>query len=339
MPPIDRRTGLLMLAGGGIAALAATRALAGGTAARPSGDTLALVEKGEGRLAFYALPDGRRLDTIALGEQPHEMVADAAGRFGFVGNYGVQSWKAPGTGGHGVWVVDLAERRLVRMIDLAPLGRIHGVRVDGRGRLFALSESASVLARFDAPATDTSPARMIPLGGARSHYFVLTRDGTRAFVADTLSGGVIAADTDDIGTAPIKRRIGTAPEALTLSRDERTLYVIDRSSGVIHALDASTLVLRAKRAMRGEAVRVVTLESGDLLVANRADRSLTRLDPQSLAERARLALPAAAAGLNLSGDTVYAALEDDRVAIVDVAAWRIAGMFATGRAPDTAIVV
>ena len=55
--------------------------------------------------------------------------------------------------------------------------------MDAKGRLYALSETDSLLARFDKPATADSPDRMIPVGGARSHYFVVKGNGSRAYVA------------------------------------------------------------------------------------------------------------------------------------------------------------
>lgn len=339
MPWIDRRRGLWWLAGGIVAATAlGTRGLAQTAASVPVGGTLALVEKGAGRVAFYVLPDGARLGTVALGTQPHEIVADRTGRYAFVGHYGVESWKASGSGGSLLWVIDLVQRTLVRTIDLAPFGRLHAVRVDDRGRLYVLSEKDSMLIRFDDPTRDTAPSRLIPVGGARSHYLVVRRDGTRAYVADTLSGAVIMVDPEDMGVAPVRKRIGTAPEGMTLSRDQRTLYVIDRPSGTIHSLDAATLDERAQRRMRGEAVRVVTQADGRLIVSNVADKSLSRLDPDTLAEEARLPLGTGAPGLNLAGDTLYASLENDRVAIVDLRAWKVVGRFATGAAPDAAVV-
>ena len=66
MKPIDRRQGLWMLAGGAVAVTAlGARAMAQEALAAP-GRTLALIEKSAGRVAFYALPDGRRLGTVAL---------------------------------------------------------------------------------------------------------------------------------------------------------------------------------------------------------------------------------------------------------------------------------
>ena len=58
-----------------------------------------------------------------------------------------------------------------------------------------------MLARFDDPVRDEAPSRLIPVGGARSHYLVIRRDGTRCYVADTLSGAVIMVDPEDMGTA------------------------------------------------------------------------------------------------------------------------------------------
>jgi DNA-binding beta-propeller fold protein YncE len=107
---------------------------------------------------------------------------------------------------------------------------------------------------------------------------------------------------------------------------------------VIHALDPATLEPRARRTMRGEAVRLVVQRDGRLVVSNLADRSLSRLDPATLREEARLSLPAGAAGLTLDGGTLYASLANDRVAVIDLATFRVAGGFATGKAPDGAVV-
>jgi len=337
---IGRRRGLQLLAGGAVALAAiGFRATAQtGPSAGRSG-ILALVEKGAGGVAFYAVPEGRRLGSVALGTQPHEIAADPTGRFAFVGHYGVKSWKAPGAGGSDVWVVDLVGRKLLRTIDLAPFGRLHAVRTDAKGRLYVLSEKDSVLAFFDNPVTDEAPSRLIPVGGARSHYLVVRRDGARAYIADTLSGMVVMVDPENAAVAPVRRHIGTAPEAMTLSRDERTLYVVDRPNGTLHALDAATLAEKARRPMRGEAVRIVTQADGRLIVSNTADKSLSRLDPATLVEEVRLPLDAGASGLNLIGDTLYASLENDRVAVVDIRGWRVTGGFATGSAPDAAVVV
>lgn len=302
---------------------------------------LVLVEKEAPGVSFYQLPEGRPLAHLALPTQPHEIVADAQGRFAYVAQYGVNKWAAPGDGGHQVFVIDLVARKIVRSLDLTPYHRLHGIRLDAAGRLYVLSETDSVMIRFDHPATDQYPSQIVPVGGTRSHYFVLRRDGRRAYVSDTLSGMVIMLDPHDPTYTPVKRLVGEAPEGCCLSPDEQTFYVIDRYQGELHAFDADTLQPRKQVKLRGEAVRVVALPDGRLIVANQADKSLSLLRADTLAEDKHLALEAAAPGLNLApaGDRLYASLESDKVVVVDTVKWQIIGSFATQKAPDSAAFV
>lgn len=140
---------------------------------------------------------------------------------------------------------------------------------------------------------------------------------------------------------PIKQLIGQAPEGCCLSPDEQTFYVIDRYKGVLHGFDALTLKPKQQMKLRGEAVRVVALPDGRLIVSNQGDKSLSLLRGDNLAEEQHLQLDASAPGLTLSAsiDTVYASLESNSVVIVDVAKWRITGTFSTGKSPDSAVVV
>lgn len=73
-------------------------------------------------------------------------------------------------------------------------------------------------------------------------------------------------------------------------------------------------------------------------MSNQADRSPSRLNPVTLAEEDHLPLPAGAAALNLVG-TCSTPLQDDRIVTVDLTKWTIVGGFATGAAPDSAIMV
>ena len=77
MSSIDRRQGLWLLAGSAVAtlvlgarAVGQATAQAAGQAGPPRGDVLALIEKTAGRIAFYEVPDGRRVGALSLGTQP-----------------------------------------------------------------------------------------------------------------------------------------------------------------------------------------------------------------------------------------------------------------------------
>lgn len=301
---------------------------------------LALVEKDAPALAFYALPDGKLLSRVALPTQPHEIVADAAGRYAYVAQYGVSKWRGPGAGGDKVFVIDLATRTLARTIDLSPYHRLHGIRMDARGRLYVVAEIESVLLRFDDPAHSDYPDQAIPLGGVRSHYLIIRRDGKRAYVSDTLSGMVIMADPHDPTVPPIRRLSGKGPEGACLSPDERVYYVVNRYGGEIVAYDARDLRELRRTRTRGEAVRVVALHDGRLVVSNETDRSLSLLRPDTLAEERRIPLKAAVPGLNLAPDGrhLYAAMDDNSLAIFDTQTWKVLARFATGPGPDAAAV-
>jgi DNA-binding beta-propeller fold protein YncE len=336
MRPIDRRQVLQMLAVSSTLPFIPSRSFAA------SGNgVMVLVEKEAPGVTFYQLPQGQPLAHIALATQPHEIVIDPQGRFAYVAQYGLGKWLAPGEGGHQVFVIDLAARKLARTLDLTPYHRLHGIRMDAAGRLYVLSETDSVMIRFDQPSQDEYPSQIVPVGGTRSHYFVLRKDGRRAYVSDTLSGMVIMLDPHDPTFTPVKRVIGQAPEGCCLSPDESTFYAIDRYKGILHAYDATTMEHRQQVQLRGEAVRVVALPDGRLIVSNQADKSLTLLQADTLKEEKRLPLEAAAPGLNLapSGEVVYASLESNKVIAVDIKSWRITQSFATGDAPDAAAFI
>lgn len=336
MNPFNRRQVLQMIAVSSALPLL-PRAFADG---RPSNE-LVLVEKEAPGVSFYQLPDGQPLAHIAMAIQPHEIVADAQHRFAYVAQYGMDKWLAPGEGGHLVYVIDLVARKLARTIDLTPYHRLHGIRMDAAGRLYVLSETDSVLIRFDNPSQDEYPSQIVPVGGTRSHYFALTRDGSRAYVCDTLSGMVIMLDPHDPTFTPVKQLLGQAPEGCCLSADERTFYAIDRFQGVLHVFEAATLRPLKQVKLRGEAVRVVALPDGRLIVSNQADKSLSLLHGETLEEVAHLPLEAAAPGLNLApaGDTVYASLESNKVLVIDIGKWQITSSFATQKAPDAAALI
>jgi len=336
MRPLDRRQVLQMLAVTSVLPLVPPA-----FAALRGRHELVLVEKEAPGISFYQLPEGRPLAHLPLPTQPHEIVADPQGRFAYVAIYGVEKWAAPGEGGHQVFAIDLNSRSIVHSLDLTPYHRLHGIRMDAAGRLYVLSETDSVMIRFDNPASDPDPSQIVSAGGTRSHYFVLRRDGRRAYVSDTLSGMVIMLDPHDPTFTPVKRLLGHAPEGSCLSPDEQTFYVIDRYQGVLHALDASTLNPVRQVNLRGEAVRVVALPDGRLVVANQADKSLSLLHADSLAEQKHLPLEAAPPGLNPApgGKQIYVSLESNKVVCVDIAKWAITSEFVSGKAPDSAVFI
>ena len=354
MPPaIDRR---LCLSGLAALALGPLTGAARAQGAAPQGtpvqaapmqgaagrsDTLLVMEKGDHALSFYELASGRRTGRVELpGEYPHEFVVDRAGTRAYVALYGAKSSTTPGPGGDAVYVVDLAARSLARTIDCGPFRRLHGIRLDARDRLLVLSEDRDVLLGIDAPERAERPDRAVATGGIKGHLFSLSRDGETAYVANILSNTVSRVRPFAPAEAPRIAATGPWPEGNALSPDEATLYVAHRRGARLAALATEAMTVTRSVPTRGDVVRVDCGPEGDLILANYAEKSLSLLDP-ALKEMAVVPLGAAPVALarHPSSPLAFAALEDDRIAVVDLEGRRVQGTLATGREPDVMVLL
>jgi len=306
-----------------------------------SRDTLLLVEKCAHSFSWYDLESGERLRTLQLPEFPHEFVTDREARFAYVGHYGVETSGHTGAGGHAIFQIDIRSAQLVRSIDLYPFNRIHGLQIDAQDRLYALSEEKATLLVLDEPATDAAAKRAVPSGGIKSHLFALTRDGQTAYCMNLLSHTVTKVKPWDPLFQPVACHPGQKPEGYCLSDDERTLFVSNRWSNTLCAIDTDTMTVRHSAASRDDVTRIHRALDGRLFTSNYGDRSLSVVDPLTLAETGYLALGARAIALSFhpTKPLAFISLDDDRVAVLDTAALRIVRTIATQREPDVSKVV
>ena len=320
--------------------MAGAAALAAGPA-RAAGETLLVLEKGEGALAFHDLATGARVARVPLpGAFPHEFALDPAGRKAYVAHYGLKASTDPGPGGSAVFVVDLAARAVVRTIDCEPYGRLHGIRADAEGRVHVLSEADDVLLTVEEPAEAAAPGRVLRTGTRKSHLFALSRDGGRAYVSGILSNTVALVRPFAPEAEPVLLAAGEWPEGSALSPDERTLLVAYRGSRTLVAAEAGDLAVRASVPSRGEVVRLAALPDGRIVTANLSERSLSLLRPD-LTEIGVVALDAAPQSVSLHPRRAiaYAALDANRIAVVDLDRLRVEGHVETGEGPDVTAVL
>jgi YVTN family beta-propeller protein len=308
-------------------------------AGRP--EAMLLVEKSSHCLSWYDLASGERLHSVALGPYPHECVVDAAQRYAYVSHYGLKNSDQPGPGGHSVFQVDLAARALARTIALPSFDRLHGVQLDESGRLYALSEDRAQLGVVERPETASAATHAVPVGGIKSHLFALTRDGQTAYAVNLLSNTVTRVKPYDATVAPVACMPGRKPEGNVLSADERTLYVACRLSNTLCAIDTATMQVVRRAATRDDPLRVYRRRDGRLLVAHLGDRSISLVDPASLAEIANVRMDARPSALSLHPVRPWALVsqDDDRVGILDLESMRFVRHFATQREPDVSMVL
>lgn len=303
-------------------------------------DTLVLIEKSGHCIAFHDLAPAGAVERLPLAPYPHEMVADQERRLAFVGHYGVQKSTEAGIGGHEVFVVDIDRRRLVHTLDCRPYGRIHGLALDGAGRLYALSEAAGVLLVFDDPGRDRLASRAAPTGGLKSHLVSVTRDGATAYVTSLLTHTVTRIAPHDPSLAPRVLVPGVQPEGNCLSSDESALFVANRGSNTIARIDTKDFTVDRTVPVRADPTRLYRVGSDGLLVTHFKGRAVSLLDGGSLREIAHLPLDArpAAACVDPRRGTAHVSLDSNESLEIDLASLRIVGRRPTGAEPDACFI-
>ena len=303
--------------------------------------TLLLVEKCSHCISWYDIESGKRVHSVALPSFPHEFVTDRADRYAWVGHYGVETSGHVGAGGHSLLQIDIAAGVLARTIDLAPFNRIHGLQMDEQDRLYALSEEKATLLVLDRPASDDAPRRAVPSGGIKSHLFALTRDGATAYCMNLLSHTVTKVKPWDPLAAPLACHPGDKPEGYCLSGDERTLFVSNRWSGTLAAIDTESMTVRKRAPSRDDPTRIYQWSDDLLLVTNYGERSVSLVDPQTLEEIDHIPMRARAIALSFDRErgVAFVSQDDDRVAIFDIRTRRFESYITTQREPDVSKVI
>jgi YVTN family beta-propeller protein len=304
-------------------------------------EVLLLVEKCSHCFSTYDLASGQRIASVALPDYPHEFVTDSKNQFAYVGHYGVEHSGITGPGGHSIFQIDLRSSKLVRTIDLSPFNRIHGLQMDMQDRLYALSEDRATLLVLDQPQTDTAPKRAVSSAGVKSHLFALTRDGQTAYCMNLLSHTVAKVKPWEPLFHPMLCNPGEKPEGYALSENEKILYVTNRWSNTITAIDTETMQVIRRAPSRNDATRLYRYRDGRILVTNYGERSISVIDPITLAELMHVPTGARAIALSFHPckPLAYVSLDDDRLGVFNINDGKFESYIATQREPDVSKVV
>lgn len=302
---------------------------------------LLLIEKCSHCLSYYDPTSGERLHSIALPEFPHEFVVDSVRQYAYIGHYGVETSGHLGAGGTSIFQIDIAAKKWVRTIDLAPFNRIHGLQIDNQDRLYALSEDRAQLVVFDNPATDTAPKRAVSTGGIKSHLFALTQDGQTAYSMNLLSHTVTKIRPHDATFLPVACAPGEKPEGYALSIDEKTLYATCRWSNTLVAIDTASMQVRYRASSRDDATRLYLFRDGRLVVTNYGDRSLSIVNPATLTELAHIPMEAKAIALSFhpTKPLAYVSQDNDKIGYFNMESLRFDRYIPTQREPDVSRLV
>jgi YVTN family beta-propeller protein len=310
--------------------------------------TLLVLDQKDRSLAVVDTSNLKVVNRLNVGEDPHEVVVSADGKYAYVTNYG--SLMTPQ---HTLSIVDLSTSK-VSTADLGALIAPHGLSLVG-GRVYFTAEGSKVVGRYD-PAT-ARVDMVVGIGQDRTHMLIVDEDGRRIFTSNVNSNTISALQRDNKGddnrwleallfsngdvsgwTETIIP-VGKGPEGFDIAPDGKALWVANTHDGTVSIIDVATLkVTQVIDVHMKSANRLkFTLDGREVLISDLANGELVVVDTASQQELKRISLGHGAGGILMApdGGRAYVAVSrDDYVAVLDLKTLSVTGRIMTGQWPD-----
>jgi len=193
----------------------------------PTGmQALMLVDKVGGRVRFLDPVTYAERSQIELPKNPHDFALSADHRFAYVPIYGPGVYGRNPDPEHEIYVLDLAERKVAKVIDLLPYHSPHGIQIDERGLLYVTAELDRKILVVD-PVAGKVVDTIAHEGSG--HWLAVLPNGAKAYVAnknDKTFISVLDLKTRKVvGNVPMPR--GT--QGVTTSPDGTRVIAMDYS--------------------------------------------------------------------------------------------------------------
>src|SRR5688572_28634434 len=221
-----------------VLALAAALPAASESLNHPTGsDGLLLIDKLGGHARFFDAASLAERSSLELPKNPHDFALSADHRFAYVPIYGPGIYNRNPEPGHELYVLDLTERKVARVIDLSPYRSPHGVQIDARGMVYVTAELDRKILVIDSQSGRI--VYTIDHEGS-GHWLAVLPDGSKAYVAnkdDKLFVSVLDLTTrKQVGRVPMPR--GT--QGITASPDGKRVIAMDLAQPEITVIDTAT---------------------------------------------------------------------------------------------------
>jgi|GEM_PF-3641688 len=300
--------------------------------------TVGVVNKGDATASIIHLATGKT-ETFKVGYLPHEIVFGNG--IAVVSNYGsahIRSSSLSNRPGNTLSVIALAEPRAVSEIDMGPARCApHGMAVSKNGHhLFVTCEAGYAIAEVDLPTRRI--ARMLATNQAGTHLVAVSSDESRLYAVNFFHGTVSVIDLKSGGL--IKQiAVGRSCEGLSLSEDDRSLFVtIDETDEVVR-IDTRSLEVAQRRALDkgSEPIRIIPIPSNPAQVLVNTDRAdaMLLLNSDDLSVIRKIKVGRQNIGIAASADYGFSSnMNDDTISVVDLRTGKIEKTIPTGHVPD-----
>ncbi|KAF2095761.1 putative surface layer protein [Rhizodiscina lignyota] len=189
---------------------------------------VAVISQSGETLSFFDATTGQQTQLITdLIAEPHELCVDKHRNVMYIshayrhGHY----WKH-GDYSHEISVFDLKERRIVDVINIAPYGGSHGIRLDAANDRLISSVEYGIGEAGGAIGIDLKTRKVIGSVGsdAKSHWIIITPDGKKAYTCNKTFDFVSVLNLADWKLIK-KITLPGGSEELDISRDGKFVYV------------------------------------------------------------------------------------------------------------------
>lgn len=307
--------------------------------------TIVVLNKDGASASLIDRATGTEVKRLGVGLGPHEVTVSPDGKTAVVANYGE---------GQTLSVIDLPSQEVVKVIDLEPYHRPHGIVYlpDGQ-RVVVTTEAEQKLLIVNIETGKVEKA--IDTGARGSHMVAIGARAEQAFVANMGSNSVSVIDLAsgqrlaEISTGIETEGVDVSPdggEVWVSNRKEHSLSIIDVGSReVVAKVECAKFPIRLKFTPDGKYVFVSNAVSGDVAIIDAKTRQeVKRLkmpveidDAQSDQPSNTFRAGTVPIGIVIPPDGKHAYVANSnvhRVTVIDIETLEIVGEFKAGERPD-----
>ncbi len=315
-------------------------------------ESLLVLSKHDHTLAIVDPATLKVVAKVPVGDDPHEVIATADGRWAYVSNYG-----GGGAGAlHTLAVIDLVNQKAMSPVDLGALRGPHGLDFAG-GKVWFTAEAAKAFGSVD-PASGKVDF-VLGTGQNRTHMIFVTQDLSRIFTTNIQSGTVSIWEKarPNLPSGPPSTAGGPAPgpfppewnqtlvqvgagsEGFDVTPDGKELWSADAQDGSISVVNVAEkkVAQRIEANVRG-ANRLKFTPDGKLaFVSSLAGADVAVFNVAMRKEEKRIPVGHGAAGIQMQPDgarAFVACTPDNYVAVIDLKTLIVTGKIDAGGNPD-----
>jgi YVTN family beta-propeller protein len=297
---------------------------------------LLLIDKVGGHVRFFDPVTYTERSSIELPKNPHDFALSADHRFAYVPIYGPGVYNRNPEPGHEIYVIDLEQRNVAKVIDLAPYSSPHGIQIDNRGLLYVTAELDRKIVVIDPAAGKVVDAIAHEGSG---HWLAVLPDGTKAYVANKSDQFVSVLDLTSrklAGSVPMPR--GT--QGVTASPDGKRVIAMDYAEPEMAVIDTATdeVLERIPLAAKDGAYKAYFSPDGKWLLTM-AGSTVDIFAASDLGARPRsITVGAFPMGITFSADGKLALVAnhgDGTISVLDLARGEVTKTFKAGSGIET----